>query len=178
MPDFIKSNYFLPFLLGRFRGTSFFAVCKNIAGRLRRVFLIGRILRYIGIAVSVISASATLIAATAFFLLLIPLLALFATAAFLADRAVGSRIIKSRRLCEYLKRERIFVFAEAGGFGCGFAEAMATDGAAVFVVTQSPSRPFISAEFKNGVYYLRHPFYFRLKRRYLKHMQEKITYLL
>jgi len=178
MPDFIKSKYYFQFLIKKLRGTSFFNACKKAASHLRRVFLIGRIIRYVGIAITVIQTSAALIAAAAFLLILIPLLLLIAISAFVTDMIQGTRIIKDPMLIEYLKRERITVFAEAGTFGRGFAEELASEGAAVFVVCSDPTKLFISAKLKNGVYYLSPPFYFRLKRKHFKNLEDRITYLL
>lgn len=178
MPDFISTDYYITFILRYIRKTTLFNAVKRAADKLRRFFLVGRIIKYAGIAVSVIEASAALVFVTALILAAIPI-ALIAVIIFAAaDRIIGSRLLSDLRLSEYLSRKQVIVIREAGSFGEGFARELAQGGAAVFVITGDPSRRFICAREINGVYYLRHAFYFRLKRKRFNNMAEKLSYLL
>lgn len=178
MPDFIKSNYLLTFLVGAVRKNTFVGVARRAFAHFRRFFLIGRIIRYIRIAASVIEASAALIFITAVILALIPPTLLALAGFAIADRVIGTRALRSRELAAYLTRDRIVIMDGAAAFGEGFAAELARSGTAVFIVTADPSRRFVSAVRKNGVYYIRHAFYFRLKRKFLSKHSDRITYLL
>lgn len=178
MPDFIKSNYFFSFLVRLIRKNSFYGAVRRAYSHLKKFFLIGRIVRYLRIAVSIIEASAALIFISAAVLALIPLLLLSLIGFAVADRVIGSKIIRSREFNDYLQRHSIIIICGAAAFGEGFAAELARSGTAVFIVTADPSRRFVSAVRKNGVYYIRHAFYFRLKRKFLSKHSDRITYLL
>ena len=178
MPDFIKSNYLVTFLAGVIRRNTFVGAVRRALSHFRRFFLIGRIIRYLRIAVTVIEASAALIFITAAVLALIPLFILALLCFAIADRVIGTRALQSRELGAYLERDRVVIMHDAAEFGDGFAAELARSGAAVFIVTADPSRRFVSVYRKNGVYYLRHAFYFRLKRKCLSKHSDKLIYLL
>lgn len=178
MPDFIKSKYFLSFLFKRIRGTAFYVTVQRAITYSRRFFLIGRIIRYIGIAVTVIETSAALIFLSALTLALIPVAVILLLFFFISDLVIGSRLLKSDEVCEYLGRKRIFVISEAGNFGKGLAKELAENGSAVLVVTWDPSMRFISGKMQDGVFYIRHAFYFRLKRKRLSSLSDRLVFLL
>jgi len=178
MPDLIEHKYLVTFLIKRVREHSLFSAAKRAITYSRRFFLIGRIIKYLGIAVAVIEASAALIFITAVTLVLIPIILLAIVGFTVSDRIIGTHILASVAFAKYLERDRIYVISEAGTFGEGFAKELAEAGAAVFVITGDPSRRFICARMQNGVFYIRHAFYFRLKRKRLSALSHKLTYLL
>ena len=108
----------------------------------------------------------------------IPVLAVIFAVLAAADRIIGTRLLGSSELDEACSRERIYIIADAGSFGDGFARELSDGGATVFVLTASPTKRFICAARLNGVYYVRHAFFFRLKRRRLVELQSKTVYLM
>lgn len=178
MPDLIERKYLITFLINRIREHSLFGALSRAVTYSRRFFLIGRIVKYVGIAVTVIEASTALIFITAVTLMLIPLFLVTLVGFAVSDRIIGSRILAGATLKKYLERKCIFVISDAGAFGEGYAAELCNKGAAVFVITGDPSRRFICARMQNGVFYIRHAFFFRLKRKKLEAVGHKLIYLL
>ncbi len=178
MPDITKYNTLITYLTARLQKTTLYSTFDRIVKYGRRFLFITRIFRYIGIAAAIIETSAVLILTAAVTLVLIPIILIVLTGFFIADIIIGRRILKSRELAKYLTRERIYVILDAGSFGKGYANELAADGAAVFSVTADPKEQFVSAKKRDGVYYIRHAFFFRLKRKRLNQMKDKLIYLL
>ncbi len=178
MPELIKYKTFLAYLLAKLRKTSLWSIADRVIKYSRRFLFIGRIFRYISIAFAIIETSAVLIVSAALIALVIPVLFVALVSFYIADLIIGKRIMSSDNLRDALKRDKILIFSDAGSFGEGFAEELSKNGAAVFIITASPARKFISAKQENGVFYVRHAFFFRLKRRMLKGLDHKLIYLL
>ncbi len=178
MPEIVKYKTFVTYLVARLRSTSIWSLADRVIKYTRRFLLVGRILKYISIAFAIIETSAVLLLAAAALAVIIPVAFIALTAIYIADLVIGARILRSRQLREYLSRERICVISQAGEFGEGFARELSDGGGAVFVITAAPSRKFISARYEDGVYYVRHAFFFRLKRRILTKRADRLTYLL
>ena len=178
MPELIKCKTLITYIIEKIRATSLYAAADKALRYARRFMLVTRILGYIRIAAAIIETSALLILLAAVIVVLIPLI-LIALAVFAAaDFLIGRRLLHSSELASALKRDRVYVIAETGQFGDGFAGELAGGGAAVFVITASPSEHFICAVRRGGVYYVRHAFFFRLKRRLLMSAADKTVYLM
>lgn len=178
MPDLTKYNSLIAYLIAKLRSTTAYSAFDRALKYTRRFLWISRIIRYIGIAATVIETSAVLVVTAALFIVLIPLLALTSAVFLSADIIIGTRLIKSPKLDEYLSRKEIIIFSHAGSFGSGYAKELAEEGSAVFVVEADLSGKFICMKKENGVYYVRHAFFFRLKRKRLNKLKHKLTYLL
>ena len=178
MPEILKYKTFVTYLVARLRSTSVWSLADRVIKYTRRFLLVGRILKYISIAFAIIETSTVLLLAVTVAAVIIPIAVVALTAVYIADLVVGARILRSRQLREYLSRERICVMAQAGDFGEGFARELSDGGEAVFVITAAPKRRFISAKMESGVCYVRHAFFFRLKRRMLVKCEDRLTYLL
>ena len=178
MPDITQYNTLIAYLLARLRSTTLYATLDRILKYGRRFLFVSRILKYIGIAAAIIETSAVLILTAAAVIVLIPIMAAILAIFFVSDVIISGRILKSKSLADYLSRERIYVILCAGRFGEDFAKKLANEGAAVFLVTADPKKQFISAKDRDGVYYIRHAFFFRLKRKILKGVKDKLIYLL
>lgn len=178
MPEIVKYKTFVTYLFARLRSTSIWSLADRAVKYTRRFLLVGRILKYISIAFAIIETSAVLLLAAAALAVIIPIAFVALTGVYIADLVIGARILRSSQLRDFLSRERIYVISQAGDFGEGFARELLQSGAAVFVITAAPSRKFISARLDDGVYYVRHAFFFRLKRRMLAKREDRLTYLL
>ncbi len=178
MPELIKYKTFLTYLFAKMRKTSLWSIADRIIKYSRRFLFIGRIFKYISIAFAIIETSAVLILSAALLALVIPILFVAIVSFYIADLIIGRRIMSDANLRGALKRDKILIFSGAGSFGESFAEELSKNGAAVFIITASPSRRFISAKYENGVFYVRHAFFFRLKRRMFKGLGDKLIYLL
>ncbi len=178
MPELISCKTLITYVYSKMRKSSLYGIFERLSRLARRFTLVARIFSYIRITVTVIETSAVLILFAAVLALLIPLIIIILAVLAVSDYFIGRRILKSERLAKVLARERVYIISEAGDFGEGFARELTKSGAAVFVISASPSRRFISAQNEGGVYYIRHAFYFRLKRRKLSDISHKTVYLI
>ncbi len=178
MPELISCKTLITYIISKMRKSSLYGTLGRAYKIARRFTLLTRIFRYIRITVTVIEASAVLILFAAVIMALIPLALIIFAALVLLDYFIGKRVLKGEALEKALACERIYIISEAGAFGEGFARELAGSGAAVFVICPSASRHFICASAKEGVWYIRHAFYFRLKRRKLSQISNKTVYLI
>lgn len=178
MPELVKSKTFIAYIIAKLRSTSVWSLADRIIKYARRFMLVGRILRYISIAFTVIETSAVLILSAAVIAVLLPIMFIALVSFYIAEIIIGGRIMRSREMCGMLSRKQIYIISQAGDFGEGLAVELSRGGAAVFVITASLNKRFISAEQINGVYYIRHAFFFRLKRRMLEKNADKLIYLM
>lgn len=178
MPELIRCKTFITYIIAKIRKSSAYGVFDKISRVLRRFTLAARILRYIHIAFTIIEASAVLILFAAIFLALIPIVLITFAVLAILDFFVGRRVLKSKGLADALDRERVYIISEVSQFGEGYARELVRGGAAVFVITSRLDKRFISAREADGVYYIRHAFYFRLKRKKLKNISHKTVYLI
>ncbi len=178
MPELISCKTLITYLYSKMRKSSAYGVFERVSKVARRFTLVTRILTYTRVAVTVIETSAVLILFAAMTVALIPLILIILAALAALDYFIGKRILKGEALENALARERVYIISGIGVFGEGFARELADSGAAVFVITASPTRRFICAAELNGVWYIRHAFYFRLKRRKLSQISDKTVYLI
>lgn len=178
MPELISCKTLITYVYSKIRKSSAYSIFERVSKVMRRFTLVTRILTYIRIAVTVIEASAVLILFAAILITLIPLILITLAAFAVLDFFIGRRILRGNRLKEALTCERVYIISEAGYFGEGLARELADGGAAVFVISASPSRRFICASSRGGVWYIRHAFYFRLKRKKLSEISSKVVYLI
>lgn len=178
MPELIRCKTFITYIIAKIRKSTTYGMFDKMSRVFRRFTLAARILRYIHIAFTIIETSTVLILFAAVFLVLIPIaFAIFAVLAVL-DLFIGTRILKSEELADMLMRERVYIISGVGTFGEGYARELAKGGAAVFVITPSFDKRFVCAREVGGVYYVRHAFYFRFKRKKLKDISDKTVYLI
>ena len=178
MPDLLKYKTFISYLAAKIRSTGFWSAADRTFKYARRFLFFTRIFRYIRITVSIIEASAALIALTALIIALVPIALLFLIGFTIAELVIGNRILRSELLRQALDHKSIYIISQAGYFGKGFAKELSESGSAVFIITSALDGKFISLTERDGVYYIRHAFFFRLKRKKLTKLNEKITYLL
>ena len=178
MPDLIKHETLISFLFARVRATGVWESARGLYKYARRALLFTRILRYLRITLAIIEASAVLLLFAAVLAVLIPVFLLFGSILAAADFIVGKRILKSEALALELSKKRIYVIGQAGVFGEGLARSLADADSAVFVITAAPKKRFLAAKASDGVYYIRHSFFFRLKRQKLSKLSDKTVYLL
>ncbi len=178
MPELIRCKTFITYIIARIRKSTAYGVFDKMSRVLRRFTLVARILRYIHIAFTVIEASAVLILFAAVLLALIPIVLIILAVLAVIDFFIGRRIMKSKGLADMLTRERVYIISETGGFGEAYARELALGGAAVFVITSRFDKRFICVCAQDGIYYIRHAFYFRLKRKRLKDISHKTVYLI
>lgn len=178
MPELISCKTLITYVISKMRKSSLYGTLNRAYRIARRFTLITRIIRYIRVTVTVIEASAVLILFAAVLIALIPLAVLLLAVLAILDCFIGRRILESDSLARALACERVYIIAAADRFGEGFARELVAGGAAVFVISVSPLRRFISASEYDGVWYVRHAFYFRLKRRKLSKISDKTVYLI
>lgn len=178
MPELISCKTLITYVYSKIRKSSLYGIFERVSKVARRFTLVTRILSCIRIAVTVIEASAVLILLAAALIALIPLILIILAALAVLDHFIGRRILKGERLEKALACERVYIISDAGRFGEGFARELSENGAAVFVICASVQRHFICASIRDGVWYIRHSFYFRLKRRKLSDISHKIVYLI
>ena len=178
MPELISCKTLLTYVYSKMRKSSAYSIFERVSKVARRFTLVARILGYIRIAFTVIEASAVLILFATVLIAIIPLILIVLAAFALLDYFIGGRILESGKLEKTLSCERVYIISEAGGFGEGLAHELAQSGAAVFVVCASLAKGFVCAEERDGVWYIRHAFYFRLKGRKLSKISEKTVYLI
>ncbi|MBO5218278.1 MAG: hypothetical protein J6C52_02535 [Clostridia bacterium] len=176
--DLIEKRTLVGYLAARIRRTPLWQITGKAAAWSRRFLFLTRIFRYLTITLAVIESSVILMLAAAVFLALIPPTLILAAGILAADAILSRRILASGALDAALSRERIYILARTGRFGDGFARELAASGAAVFVLTADPCRRFLGARQYHGVWYLRHTFFFRLKRRRLASVQSRICWIL
>ena len=177
MPELYNYKSLVPFLLATIRKTSVYSLVSKALKYTRRFMLLTRIFTYIRITVSIIEASAVLILFTAILLAVFPLILLTFIGFLIADTVNSRRILKCDDLSDTLAKKRVYVICTAGNFGENFAHEL-SEGAAVFILTASPQKRFITAKKERGVWYIRHTFYFKLKRKKLSKINSKIVYLM
>ena len=178
MPELITCKTLITYIAAKVRKNSLFSSFSKVYYAMRRIAFFGRVFRYLRIGFAIIEASAVLILFAAIFTVLVPIALIILAALALADFLIGSRILQSTQLEDILSRERIYIISAAGGFGDAFAHELAEGGAAVFVICPLSACRFITARWDDGVYYIRHAFFFRLKRRKLSHIHHKTVYLI
>ena len=178
MPDLLKHKTLTAYLIAKLRATSIWIGFDRILKYTRRFFFLTRILRYIRIVVTIIETSTVLILFAALFIALIPILAVLIIMFTVSELIIGTRILKSDKLRLALSREHIYIISDAGVFGEGYARELADRGSSVFILSASLQKRFISLTESNGIYFIRHAFFFRLKRRYLAALTNKTVYLL
>ncbi len=178
MPDLLKYKTFIGYAAAKIRSTSLWNTADRTFKYARRFLFFTRIFRYIRTAISIIEASAALIVFAALVIVFIPITLLFLVVFAIADLIIGTRLLKGGALRSALGRDSVYIISEAGNFGEGFARELSKKGAAVFILTSSLRYKFISLTERDGIYYIRHAFFFRLKRKKLDKLNENITYLL
>ncbi len=178
MPDLLKHKTLTTYLIAKLRSTSFWNAVDRLLKYTRRFLFLTRVLRYIRIAVTIIETSTVLILFTALLIAFIPIFAVLLIMLTVAEIIIGTRILKSEELRLALARERIYIISDVGKFGEDFARALTDNDGTVFILSASLKRRFISLTKSNGVYYIRHAFFFRLKRRHLSALSHKTVYLL
>ncbi len=178
MPDLIKSKTFLTYIYARLRQTSVYGIADRVIKYARRTLFIGRIIHMISVIFALIETSAVLLLSVAAVTALLPVAVITLAALYTADIIIGGRILASRELRCDLSRKRIYIISQAGDFGEGFAAELSQAEATVIVITASLKKKFLSAVKIDGVYFVRHAFFFRLKRRMLSKCEDKLIYLL
>lgn len=178
MPELISAKTLLSYIYARLRQTSVYGIADRVIKYARRTLFIGRIIRTISVIFALVETSAVVLLSAAAIAVLLPITVVALAALYTADTIIGGRTLASRELRCDLSRERIYVISQAGGFGEGLAAELSRSGAAVFVITASLKKKFVSAQKTDGVYYVRHAFFFRLKRRMLTRHKDKLIYLL
>ena len=178
MPDLLKYKTFISYAAAKIRSTSIWNTADRTFKYTRRFLFLTRIFRYIRTAVNIIEASAALIAVTALVIVLVPITIFFLIGFAIADFIIGTRILRGETLQKALGCDSIYIISKAGNFGESFARELSKDGATVFIITSALDRKFISLTESGGIYYIRHAFFFRLKRKKFTELNEKITYLL
>ena len=177
MPELYNYDNLASFLLAALRKTSAYSIWNKAIKYTRRFMFFTRIFTYIRIAVSTIEASAVLILFAAITVVLLPLVLIVLIGFFIADTVNSRHILRSNELDVMLKKKRVYIICGAGKFGEAFARELSKN-AAVFILTASTKKHFISASVNDGVWYIRHAFYFKLKRKRLPEINAKITYLM
>ncbi len=177
MPEPYTYKSFVSYLIAAIRKTSVFSIAGKVLKYTRRFMFFSRIFTYIRIAVSIIEASAVLILFAAVILALLPIVTIIFIGFIIADGVNSKRILNSDELSDTLKKDRVYIICGAGDFGEGFAREL-SENAAVFILTASPKKRFITALNDGGVWYMRHSFYFKLKRKKLFQINSKVTYLI
>ncbi len=175
--DLLEQRTFIGYLLSCLRQTSIFALYSHISAYLRRFLFVTRIARWASIAFRVIESSVILIFLCSILLCLLPIVIVILVIAAICDYFGGKRILSSQALLSAMERERIYCITHAGTFGEGFAAELAKSGT-VFVITADLRRPFFCARQEDGVFYIRHAFFFKLKRKYFCKMNDKMRWLL
>ena len=176
--DLIEKPTLFRYLAARIRKTPLYLIARRAAAWPRRFLFLTRLFRYLTITLAVIESSVILMLAAAVVMALLPPALLIAAGILAADFFASRRILASGAMDAALARERIYILARAGRFGDGFARELAASGAAVLVLTADPRRRFLGAAEQHGVWYLRHTFFFRLKRRKLAACMPRIRWLL
>ncbi len=177
MPELYNYKNLTSFLLAALRQTSVYSLVGKALKYTRRFMFFTRIFTYIRITVSVIEASAVLILLAAIILVMLPLVLIVFIGFFIADLLNSRRIFKSDMLEVMLQKERVYIICTAGNFGEEFAHELSKN-AAVFILTASLKRRFVTALCEGDVWYIRHSFYFKLKRKKLSKINSKIIYLM
>ncbi|MBE6612525.1 MAG: hypothetical protein E7632_08530 [Ruminococcaceae bacterium] len=176
--DLLAKNTFSSYLWASIRKTSLYAAADRIATLTRRFLFLTRIFHYITIAVTIIETSAVLILIAAALVVLVPLALLLLLILTAADFFIGRRMLMCGELDDTLSKEKIAVIAGVGRYGEGMAQSLAASGYGVIVITADIRRRFFTARCMDGVWYVRHAFFFRLKRTRLSRMPERMIYLL
>ena len=178
MPDLLKYKSYISYVAAKIRTTSIWNAADRTFKYTRRFLFFTRIFRYIKTAINIIETSAALVVLAALIIVLIPIALLFLIGFAIADFIIGTRILKGEVLRRALGRDSVYIISEAGNFGEGFARELSEKGASVFIITAAWNHKFISLTESGGIYYIRHAFFFRLKRKKLTELNKKITYLL
>ena len=178
MPDFLKYNTFVSYLLAFLRSTSLYAMASRVMKYAKRFWFVTRIIKYVSVAAAIIETSAFLVAFAAVLTVTVPILVVLLTAITVADIIISEKLLRCRYFAEYIQDKHICVFLANSGRNDRFPAMLTEKNMAVFIVTADPAKRFISYRYQNGIYYIRHALFFRLKRRRFNKSNNRIIYIL
>ncbi len=178
LPALIEKKTFAAYLYASLRKTTLYDMLNRTLKLTGRFLFLTRLVGYIYTAIRIIEASAILILLSALLFAVIPLVLITLSVLATVDYILGSRFLRSPELSHALSRDKIYVISRASGFGEGFARELYKSGAAVFVTTGDLKKRFVTVKEESGVFYIRHAFFFRLKRRRFSKEPSKMRYLL